>query len=37
MYTKLNQEFIRVLVADDDESVLECYLDALAMKNPPIT
>ncbi len=28
MYTVENQEFIRVLVADDDEHVLECYRDA---------
>ncbi len=34
MYTKLNQEFIKVLVADDDESVLECYLDAFGDEEP---
>jgi len=28
VYTVQNQEYIRVLVADDDESVLECYLTA---------
>ena len=34
MYTRLDQEFIRVLVADDDESVLECYLDAFSDEEP---
>ncbi len=28
MYTLQNQEYIRVLVADDDERVLECYREA---------
>lgn len=28
MYTPLGQELIKVLVADDDEGILECYLDA---------
>ncbi len=30
MYTVEDQEFIRVLVADDDENVLECYRDAFS-------
>lgn len=30
MYTVDDQEFIRVLVADDDENVLECYRDAFS-------
>ena len=28
MYTVQNQEYIKVLVADDDENVLECYREA---------
>ncbi|NCF72908.1 MAG: response regulator [Gammaproteobacteria bacterium] len=28
MYTEQNQEYIKVLVADDDEKVLECYREA---------
>lgn len=28
MYTVQNQEFIKILVADDDEHVLECYREA---------
>ena len=34
MYTVENQEFIRVLVADDDERVLECYRDAFGDDEP---
>lgn len=34
MYTVENQDFIRVLVADDDENVLECYRDAFGDENP---
>ena len=34
MYTVENQEFIRVLVADDDEHVLECYRDAFGDDEP---
>lgn len=34
MYTRLDQEFIKVLVADDDEQVLECYLDAFGDEEP---
>lgn len=34
MYTRLDQEFIRILVADDDESVLDCYLDAFSDEEP---
>ena len=34
MYTRLDQEFIKVLVADDDESVLECYLEAFGDEEP---
>jgi len=30
VYTVEDQEFIRVLVADDDENVLECYRDAFS-------
>jgi CheY-like chemotaxis protein len=30
VYTVDDQEFIRVLVADDDENVLECYRDAFS-------
>jgi len=34
MYTVENQEFIRVLVADDDEHVLECYREAFGEEEP---
>jgi len=34
MYTVEDQEFIRVLVADDDEHVLECYRDAFGEQEP---
>ncbi len=34
MYTVEDQEFIRVLVADDDENVLECYRDAFGDEEP---
>lgn len=34
MFTVENQEFIRVLVADDDEHVLECYREAFGEEEP---
>lgn len=34
MYTVEDQEFIRVLVADDDENVLECYREAFGEDEP---
>ena len=34
MYTVEDQEFIRVLVADDDERVLECYREAFGEEEP---
>lgn len=34
MYRVRDQEFIKVLVADDDEHVLECYREAFAGEEP---
>ena len=34
VYTVRGQDFIRVLVADDDERVLDCYLDAFCDDEP---
>ncbi len=34
MYTLRNQEYIRVLVADDDEHVLDCYREAFCDDAP---
>lgn len=34
MYSVRNQEYIKVLVADDDEHVLECYTEAFADDEP---
>ncbi len=34
MYTEKGQEFIRVLVADDDEHVLDCYREAFGDESP---
>jgi len=34
VYTVEDQEFIRVLVADDDEHILECYRDAFGDEEP---
>ena len=34
MYTVRGQEFIRVLVADDDEHVLDCYREAFCEDEP---
>ncbi len=32
MYTRQDQEYIKILVADDDEEVLECYREAFGEK-----
>ena len=32
MYTRQDQEYIKILVADDDEDVLECYREAFGEK-----
>ena len=34
MYTVQDQEFIKVLVADDDERVIDCYREAFGSKEP---
>lgn len=34
MYVEGDQEFIKVLVADDDESILECYREAFVDEDP---
>ncbi|HNP63410.1 MAG TPA: response regulator [Woeseiaceae bacterium] len=34
MYRRQDHDYIRVLVADDDEHVLECYLDAFGDEEP---
>ena len=34
MYTIADQEYIRVLVADDDEGVLDCYREAFGDEEP---
>jgi len=34
VYTKRNQDYIKILVADDDENVLKCYREAFGFEDP---
>ena len=36
MNTQLNEECIRILIADDDENILECYRDAFSESEPTL-